>query len=85
MSLAFSQSSLESELTSTGDITTREDAAPNPAIQYIVGNASTIFGLELADYFLNEDESGPVCANLNSLGHGKWAAINLIPALIQGL
>ena len=57
-------------------------ALANPAAA-VITSFSTLFGLLLAGYFKNLDESAAACNNLNSFGHGKWRQIGLVSSAIQ--
>lgn len=58
--------------------------APSAALVEVVTNASLLFGWQLAGAAVSEAQLKATCADIGSVGHGKWVAEGLVPAAIRG-
>ncbi|KAK5008368.1 hypothetical protein LTR28_004074 [Elasticomyces elasticus] len=58
------------------------NAGKNDALIAAIGNASYVFGWELAGAATSQAQLRYACANIVALGHGKWAAVGLISGYI---
>ncbi|KAK4992935.1 hypothetical protein LTR50_000841 [Elasticomyces elasticus] len=53
-----------------------------PSLIAAIGNASYVFGWELAGAATSQAQLRSACANIVAFGHGKWAAVGLISGYI---